>query len=76
MKTFMLVEVTERYKLYAKTGGGHMGDNFALAWYVSFVGNISGTHYFVLNLDGSTLLNIKRRRIDIATNYLVQAGVL
>jgi len=72
----MLVEETGQYKIYAKTGGGQIGNGRMLGWYVGFVENRSGTHYFALNLDGATFSDVKQRRIDVAKIHLNQAGVL
>lgn len=76
LKKIMLVEETGQYKLYAKTGGGQIGNGRMLGWYVGFVENRSGTHYFALNLDGATFSDVKQRRIDVAKTHLNQAGVL
>ncbi len=76
LKKIMLVEETGQYKIYAKTGGGQIENGRTLGWYVGFVENRSGTHYFALNLDGATFSDVKQRRIDVAKIHLNQAGVL
>jgi len=76
LKEIMLVEETDHHKFYAKTGAGGADNGRILGWYVGFVENKSGTYYFALNLEGATWSDIKQRRIDIAKNYLAQAGVL
>ena len=76
LKEIMLVEETDQYKFYAKTGAGRTDNGRWLGWYVGYVENKTGTYYFALNLDGATWSDIKQRRIDIAKNHLSQAGVL
>lgn len=76
LNKIMLVEETDQYKLYAKTGGGQIGNGRTLGWYIGFVENKSGTHYFALNLDGATFPDIKQRCIDMVKNHLIQAGAL
>ena len=48
LKQIMLVEEADGYQLYAKTGGGRLGKESVLGWYVGFVENKTGTHYFAL----------------------------
>jgi len=76
LKKIMLVEETGQYKIYAKTGGGQIGNGRTLGWYVGFVENRSGTYYFALNLDGAAFSDVIQRRIDVAKIHLNQAGVL
>ncbi|MDC0598669.1 penicillin-binding transpeptidase domain-containing protein [Gammaproteobacteria bacterium] len=72
----MLVEETERYKLYAKTGASLIDDGSLLAWYVGFVENDSGVHYFALNLQGVPSPETNQARINLTLNHLRQAGVI
>lgn len=76
LKEIMLVEETDQYKFYAKTGAGRTDNGRMLGWYVGFIENETGTYYFALNMDGATWSYVKQRRIDIAKNHLSQAGVL
>ena len=76
LKEIMLVEETDQYKFYAKTGAGRTDNGRMLGWYVGFVENKSGTYYFALNLDGATFSDVKQRRINAAKNHFSQAGVL
>jgi beta-lactamase class D len=76
LKTIMLVEQSADYKMYAKTGGGHIENNLALGWYVGFVETKTGVYYFALNLSGKTFSEIKNKRLTIVKSYLKNAGVL
>jgi len=46
----MMVDSTESYRLYAKTGWGGEEDN-EIGWYVGFVKNEKGNWIFALNID-------------------------
>ena len=76
LKKIMLVEATETYKLYAKTGTGNIAKNKVLGWYVGFVENQQGTYYFALNIDGKSLKDVSQIRIKAAREQLALAGIL
>ncbi len=76
LKEVMLVESTENYKLYAKTGAGKVDDGSMLGWYVGFVENASGVHYFAFNFNRDSYAQMKAARIAIAKNHLKQAGII
>lgn len=76
LKNIMLVEDTEQYKLYAKTGAGHLDTGVALGWYVGFIENKSGVHYFAFNIEGAVMADILQARINLAKQYLIEAGAL
>jgi len=76
LKEIMLVEETESYKLYAKTGGGHLQKGQVLGWYVGFVENKEGVHYFALNIEGTQFRDIMRKRKSLVKEHLSKAGVL
>jgi beta-lactamase class D len=76
LKEVMLVESTDKYNLYAKTGGGFVGDGLLLGWYVGFVENEDSTYYFALNFETENFSDLKKLRVDIARQKLMQAGVI
>ena len=76
LKEIMLVEETKNYKLYAKTGGGHLKKGQVLGWYVGFVENKKGTHYFALNIEGNDFTKTMQRRKSLAKEHLIKAGAL
>ncbi|MFA0812710.1 penicillin-binding transpeptidase domain-containing protein [Microbulbifer epialgicus] len=75
-KEVMLVEETETYKLYAKTGGGEISKGYALGWYIGIVESKENVHYFAVNIDGKTFREVQKRRIKIARQQLEKYGVL
>lgn len=76
LKDIMLIEATENYKLYAKTGAGTIAKGKALGWFVGFVENDKGVHYFALNIDGDSFQQVIKTRIDVARQQLSLLGLL
>jgi len=50
VKSIMLYETTNDYKLYGKTGGGDCWDNKVIGWYVGFVETETGPKIFAMNI--------------------------
>jgi len=76
LKEVMLVETTDDYKLYAKTGAGKTNDKTMLGWYVGFVENKAGVHYFAFNINRKKYSELKAVRVNTAIAQLKLAGVL
>ncbi|GAB2897926.1 penicillin-binding transpeptidase domain-containing protein [Microbulbifer echini] len=75
-KEIMLVEETDSYRLYAKTGGGQITDGYALGWYVGVVETGKNTYYFAVNIDGKTFRDVQTKRIKFARQQLSRLGVI
>ena len=75
-KQVMLVESTDNYKLYAKTGGGMLGKGLALGWYVGYVETKQDTYFFALNLEAKTFQQLQSLRKQKAKQLLSQFGVI
>ena len=76
LKEVMLVETKPNYRLFAKTGAGKVGDGSMLGWYIGFVENDAGVHFFALNFNSPTYAQMKANRIKLATNHLKLAGII
>ena len=81
LKEVMLVEKGANYSLYAKTGAGKANSNdksskIMLGWYVGFVENDKGVHYFAFNFTRNSYAEMKASRVEIARNHLKKAGVI
>ena len=81
LKDVMLIEETDQYKLYAKTGAGKANpadkNNKAMfGWYVGFVENTQGVHYFAFNFTRDSYALMKAERVKIAMNHLKKAGII
>lgn len=81
LKKIMLVEKNANYSLYAKTGAGRANakdksSKVMLGWYVGFVENTQGVHYFAFNFTRDNYTKMKAVRVEIARNHLKKAGVI
>jgi beta-lactamase class D len=76
LKEVMLVEANDEYKLYAKTGAGKINDKTMLGWYVGFVENKRGVHYFAFNVNRQKYTELKAVRVNTARAQLKSAGVI
>lgn len=81
LKEVMLVESNENYKMYAKTGAGKAdpadkNSKVMLGWYVGFVENGQGVHYFAFNFTRDSYAKMKALRVGIARNHLKKLGVI
>ncbi len=76
LKEVMLVKKTPTYKLYAKTGTGRVDDKSMLGWYVGFVENNKGVHFFAFNLNRDTYAETKAIRKNILLNHLKKMAII
>ncbi len=81
LKEIMLVETNATYSLYAKTGAGRANaedksSKTMLGWYVGFVENTEGVHYFAFNFTRDSYAQMKASRVAIARNHLKKAGII
>ena len=90
LKEVMLVESTDDYKLYAKTGAGWLKEPYSdnkntasdkpkkvmLGWYVGFVENAQGVHYFAFNFTRDSYAQMKANRVNMAMNHLKKVGII
>ena len=76
LKEIMLVENKENYRLFAKTGAGRVDNGTMLGWYVGFVENSVGVHFFAFNFDSRNYAEMKANRIKVAKEHLKVAGII
>jgi len=76
LKAVMLTETKPNYRLFAKTGAGKTNKDNMLGWYIGFVENAAGVHFFAFNFDSSSYGEMKAKRIKLAKNHLRQAGII
>lgn len=76
LRQIMLMEKTGDHAMFAKTGGGMVGSNNALGWYVGVIEKLNERYYFALNLDKATFAEVRQARIDLTLNYLNKLFVL
>lgn len=76
LKSVMLVEKTANYRLFAKTGAGKTNKETMLGWYIGFVENSSGVHFFAFNFDSPSYGEMKAKRTTTVKNHLKQTGII
>jgi beta-lactamase class D len=91
LKEVMLVDSNDNYKIYAKTGAGWFKNpnveknksdvnkkskKVMLGWYVGFVENAQGVHYFAFNFTRNTYAEMKANRVEMAMNHLKVLGII
>jgi len=76
LKAVMLVEEMGKTKIYAKTGAGKIADGSMLGWYVGFVENSQGVHFFAFNVNRDTYAQMKASRVKMAMSHLRKSGII
>ncbi len=76
LKAVMLVEEMGKTKIYAKTGAGKIADGSMLGWYVGFVENSKGVHFFAFNVNRDTYAQMKALRVKMAMEHLRKSGII
>lgn len=76
LKSIMFVEQIGDSKVYAKTGAGKVNDGSMLGWYVGFVENSQGVHFFAFNFNRDSYAQMKADRVVVAMNHLKKLGVI
>ncbi|MDX2368601.1 MAG: penicillin-binding transpeptidase domain-containing protein [Colwellia sp.] len=76
LKSIMLIETKPSYRLFAKTGAGKTDNGIMLGWYIGFVENSTGVHFFAFNFDSPSYGEMKIKRVKLAKNHLRQAGII
>jgi len=76
VKSILLRESTERYRLYGKTGGGGIAPDSTIGWYVGFVQTQSNTYVFALNIVVKSFGELAGRHVELTKQVLHAVGVL
>ncbi|MBB6523381.1 class D beta-lactamase [Pseudoteredinibacter isoporae] len=63
-------------KLFAKTGGGPLSNEKYIGWYVGYVQNAEGNHYFALNMEADSFRSIQGARKAKVLQQLKDFNVL
>ena len=78
VKSILIREQTENYKLSAKTGAGNIDKDkdIALGWYVGYVEKENNVYFFALNIEGQGFNEILKPRIEITKSILKELGII
>lgn len=74
LKDIIKLEETPDYKLSGKTGGGPLGENRFLGWFVGYVETRDNTYFFATEIEGPTYLSIRDDRIALTKRVLAGLG--
>jgi beta-lactamase class D len=74
LKEIMTLEQTPDYKLSGKTGGGSLGENRYLGWFVGYLETKENTYVFATEIEGPTYLSIRDERIAVTKRILAGLG--
>ena len=77
VKKILLVEETENYKLYAKTGWGVEQDK-NIGWWVGFIETKNKVYFFATNIEGRHISDSKfqKARIEITQRFLRELKIM
>jgi beta-lactamase class D len=76
VKNIMIVESSDNYKLFAKTGWtARVAEDKQIGWYVGFVENSDGYWIFAMNIDIMENADSKNRQ-EITNKILKQEGII
>ena len=70
VKDIMILEETDDYVLYGKTGGGEIGEDLLIGWFVGFVERDDNVYIFALNIEAQNYKILWKQRGKIARNIL------
>jgi len=76
LKEIMTLEETPDYRLSGKTGGGPLGENRFLGWFVGYLETKENTYLFATEIEGPTYLSIRDERIALTKRILAGLGHL
>ena len=76
VKEILTLEETPRYKLSAKTGGGPLGENKTMGWFVGYLEAKDNVYFFAMQIEGPTYLAIRDKRIEITRRILADLGYM
>jgi beta-lactamase class D len=76
VKEIMTLEETPDYRLSGKTGGGPLGENRFLGWFVGYVETKDNTYFFATEIEGPTYVSIRDERIALTKRILAGLGYI
>jgi beta-lactamase class D len=74
VKEITTLEETPEYRLHGKTGGGPLGENRFLGWFVGYLETKESTYFFATEIEGPTYLSIRDERIALTKRILSDLG--
>jgi len=75
VRNFMLLEDTDSYRLYGKTGTGRPDGEKWSGWLVGFIETKGNVYFFAINADAESYRKLKLRRMQILRKSFNHIGV-
>lgn len=75
VKRIMLLESTDSYRLYGKSGTGRPDGSKWSGWLVGYVEANDNVYFYALNADADTYEELKRRRMQVLNKAFGHLGV-
>ncbi len=76
VKSIIVLEQTEQYKLSGKTGAGPRENGKMLGWLVGYVEANDNVYFYALNIDGENFQSIAAKRLALTKALLRELKVL
>jgi beta-lactamase class D len=76
VKEIATLEETPDYKLVGKTGGGSLGENRHLGWFVGYLETKENAYIFATEIEGPSYLAIRDERVAVTKRILAGLGHL
>jgi beta-lactamase class D len=76
VKSIIVLEQTQQYKLSGKTGAGPRENGKMLGWLVGYVETNDNVYFYALNLDGDNFAAIAEKRMRLAKSLLTELKIL
>jgi beta-lactamase class D len=76
VKEITTLEQTPGYTLHGKTGGGPLGENRYLGWFVGYVETKDDTYFFATEIEGPTYISVRDERIALTKRILSDLGYM
>ncbi len=76
VKEILVTEQTPEYKLSAKTGGGSVGADVYIGWYVGYLETKGNVYFFATNVEGASFADIRKRHVEVTRRVLTGLGLL
>jgi beta-lactamase class D len=76
VKDILVLEKTPTYQLSAKTGGGAIDEGVYIGWFVGYLESNGNVYFFATNIEGSSFVEIRDKRIELTKQILKTLGYL
>ncbi len=76
VKSIIVLEQTEQYKLSGKTGAGPRENGKMVGWLVGYVEAHNNVYFYALNIDGKNFQSVAEKRLTLTKALLRESKIL